>query len=33
VCGTNRIIDLTPAAYSAIASLSTGLRPCSVDIV
>ncbi|ASW57559.1 hypothetical protein [Plantactinospora sp. KBS50] len=32
-CGSNRIIDLTPAAYSAIASLSTGLRPCSVDIV
>ena len=32
-CGTNRIIDLTPAAYSVIASLSTGLRPCSVDIV
>ncbi|AVT31506.1 MULTISPECIES: hypothetical protein [Plantactinospora] len=32
-CGTNRIIDLTPAAYSAIASLSTGLRPCSVDTV
>ncbi|MEO3923720.1 hypothetical protein ABGB07_07650 [Micromonosporaceae bacterium B7E4] len=32
-CGTNRIIDLTPAAYSAIASLSTGLRPCSVDSV
>lgn len=32
-CGTNRIIDLTPAAYSAIASLSTGLRPCAVDTV
>ncbi|XTZ13149.1 hypothetical protein ACQSSU_16470 [Micromonospora echinospora] len=32
-CGTNRIIDLTPAAYSVIASLSTGLRPCSVDSV
>ncbi|MBF9133475.1 hypothetical protein I0C86_31620 [Plantactinospora sp. S1510] len=32
-CGTNRIIDLTPAAYSAIASLSTGLRPCSVNTV
>ncbi|HEX5541979.1 MAG TPA: hypothetical protein VFX60_10545 [Micromonospora sp.] len=29
-CGTNRVIDLTPAAYSAIASLSTGLRPCMV---
>lgn len=33
VCGTNRIIDLTPAAYSQIASLSSGLQPCSVDIV
>ncbi|BCJ73929.1 hypothetical protein CS0771_34730 [Catellatospora sp. IY07-71] len=33
VCGTNRIIDLTPAAYSQIASLSSGLSPCSVDIV
>ncbi|MGS2618405.1 hypothetical protein ACVCAH_28325 [Micromonospora sp. LZ34] len=32
-CGSNRIIDLTPAAYSAIASLSAGLRPCSVDTV
>jgi hypothetical protein len=32
-CGTNRIIDLTPAAYSVIASLSTGLRPCSVNTV
>ncbi|MBO0867317.1 MAG: hypothetical protein J2P15_02015 [Micromonosporaceae bacterium] len=31
-CGTARIIDLTPSAYSAIASLSTGLRPCSVDV-
>lgn len=31
-CGTNRIIDLTPSAYSAIASLSTGLRPCRVDV-
>jgi hypothetical protein len=30
-CGTNRIVDLTPAAYSRIASLSTGLRPCSVN--
>lgn len=29
-CGTNRLIDLTPAAYSVIASLSTGLRPCMV---
>jgi hypothetical protein len=30
-CGSNRIIDLTPAAYSRIASLSTGLRPCTVS--
>ncbi|GAA0924088.1 hypothetical protein [Nonomuraea longicatena] len=29
-CGTDRIIDLTAAAYSAIASLSTGLRPCEI---
>ncbi|MEV4414495.1 hypothetical protein [Catellatospora sp. NPDC049609] len=33
VCGTNRIVDLTPAAYSQIANLSSGLSPCSVDIV
>jgi hypothetical protein len=26
-CRTNRDCDLTPAAYSAIASLSTGLTP------
>lgn len=31
-CGTNRIIDLTASAYSAIANLSTGLRPCSVNV-
>jgi hypothetical protein len=30
-CGTNRVIDLTPSAFSAIASLSAGLRPCSVN--
>jgi hypothetical protein len=30
-CGTNRIIDLTPAAFSRLASLSTGLRPCTVS--
>lgn len=29
-CGTNRIIDLTPAAFSSIASLSSGLLPVSV---
>ena len=31
-CASNRLIDLTPAAYSVIASLSTGLRPVSVDV-
>ncbi|HZE38822.1 MAG TPA: hypothetical protein VE172_08410 [Stackebrandtia sp.] len=30
VCSSNRIIDLTPAAYSRIADLSAGLRPCTV---
>jgi hypothetical protein len=30
-CGTNRIIDLTASAYSAIASLSSGLGVCRVD--
>ncbi|GHJ48084.1 hypothetical protein Cs7R123_54260 [Catellatospora sp. TT07R-123] len=30
VCGTNRVIDLTPAAYSLIASLSAGLQPCTI---
>jgi hypothetical protein len=31
-CGKNRIIDLTPSAWTAIvASLSTGIRPCRVD--
>lgn len=29
-CGTNRVIDLTPAAFSAIASLSNGLLPVSI---
>ena len=29
-CASNRIIDLTPAAYSAIADLSSGLQPCSI---
>jgi hypothetical protein len=32
-CGSNRLIDLTPAAFSRIASLSNGLRPAYVDIV
>jgi hypothetical protein len=30
-CRTNRLIDLTPSAYSAIASLSTGLSPVRID--
>lgn len=30
VCGSNRVIDLTPSAYSAIGSLSTGLLPAMV---
>ena len=29
-CGTNRIMDLTPAAFSAIGSLSSGRVPCTV---
>ncbi|MGH8880067.1 MAG: hypothetical protein ACRD0P_22400 [Stackebrandtia sp.] len=29
-CGSNRIMDLTPAAYSRIADLSSGLRPCTI---
>jgi len=32
-CGTNQIIDLTASAFSAIASLSNGLIPVSVDVV
>jgi hypothetical protein len=31
-CGSHRIVDLTPSAYSAIASLSTGLRPARVTL-
>ncbi|RCG32056.1 hypothetical protein DQ384_05870 [Sphaerisporangium album] len=30
-CASNRLIDLTPAAYSRIASLSSGLRPCEIS--
>ena len=30
-CGTNRVIDLTASAFSAIADLSNGLRPCTVS--
>ncbi|GAA4526804.1 MULTISPECIES: hypothetical protein [Nonomuraea] len=29
-CADNRLIDLTPAAFSRIASLSAGLRPCEI---
>ncbi|MGA8117956.1 MAG: hypothetical protein WCA46_30340 [Actinocatenispora sp.] len=29
-CGTDRMIDLTPSAFSAIASLSSGLLPCTI---
>jgi hypothetical protein len=32
-CGSHRIIDLTPAAFSAIASLSSGILPVYVDTV
>lgn len=31
LCGTDRIMDLTPSAYSVIASLSTGITACRVD--
>ena len=30
-CGTEKIMDLTPSAFSAIASLSDGVRPVRVD--
>lgn len=30
-CASNRLIDLTPAAYSQIASLSSGLRPAEIS--
>jgi hypothetical protein len=30
-CGSNRVIDLTASAFSAIADLSTGIRPVRVD--
>jgi len=30
-CADNRLIDLTPAAFSQIASLSAGLRPCEIS--
>lgn len=32
-CGTNRLIDLTASAFSAIASLSSGLVPVKIDTV
>jgi hypothetical protein len=31
-CASNRIIDLTPAAYSAIGDLSSGLLPGYIDV-
>lgn len=31
VCGSNRIVDLTPAAFSAIADLAVGVLPASVQ--
>ncbi|MEV1000103.1 hypothetical protein [Nonomuraea sp. NPDC050202] len=30
-CASNRLIDLTPAAYSRLASLSSGLRPVEIS--
>ncbi|MFC4589578.1 septal ring lytic transglycosylase RlpA family protein [Sphaerisporangium corydalis] len=30
-CASNRLIDLTPAAFSQIASLSAGLRPAEIS--
>lgn len=30
-CGRARVIDLTPAAFSRIANLSAGVRPCRVN--
>jgi hypothetical protein len=30
-CRTNRLIDLTPSAFSAIASLDSGLAPARID--
>ena len=30
-CATDRLIDLTPAAFSTIADLSSGLLPCRID--
>ncbi|MEV5967347.1 hypothetical protein AB0L70_36600 [Kribbella sp. NPDC051952] len=31
-CASNRILDLTPAAFSAITSLNAGLIPASIDV-
>lgn len=31
-CSSNRLLDLTPAAYSAIGSLSSGLLPGYIDV-
>ena len=32
-CGTKRLIDLTASAFSAVASLSSGLIPVKIDVV
>jgi hypothetical protein len=32
-CGTNRLVDLTASAFSAISSLSNGLIPVKIDTV
>jgi hypothetical protein len=31
-CASNRILDLTPAAFSAVVSLSNGKFPASIDV-
>lgn len=31
-CASNRVVDLTPAAFSRIASLNAGLIPAGIDV-
>lgn len=31
ICNYNRVMDLTPSAFSTIGSLSAGILPCRVD--
>ncbi|MGW6195314.1 hypothetical protein ACWF0M_04110 [Kribbella sp. NPDC055110] len=31
-CAANRLLDLTPAAFSSIASLNAGLIPANIDV-